>query len=286
MSAAAIAGGWRARLALKFEAAAGRTRLTHRLHEGPLLVQRPFYPEMAVPGAIEPCHLYIIHPPGGVASGDDLALEVAVAPGAHALLTTPAAGKFYRRGPAGAARVVQHFNVAGGALEWLPQENIYYPDALVQLRNVVRLSGDARYIGWEIGALGLPASARRLEGGSLRLGLELWRDERPLLLERLALSAAVQSARWGLSGHSALGTALAYPADAATLEHARASLAADARANCAGITIACTLVDQVLICRALARRADQLREAFVCWWGAVRPAVLGRAAVAPRIWKT
>jgi urease accessory protein len=286
MSAAALAGGWRAHLALKFEAAAGRTRLTHRLHEGPLLVQRVFYPEPSVAGQIDPCHLYIIHPPGGVASGDELALELNVAAGAHALLTTPAAGKFYRRGPAGVARVMQNFEVRGGALEWLPQENIYYPDAMVELRNVVRLSGAARYIGWEIGALGLPANARGLEGGSLRLGLELWRDDRPLLLERLALSDAVQTARWGLAGHSALGTALAYPADAATLERARASLTSGALANCAGLTIACTLVDEVLICRALATRADQLREAFVGWWRAVRPAVLGREAVAPRIWKT
>jgi urease accessory protein len=287
MSAAALAGGWRARLALEFEAAAGRTRLARRAHLGPLVVQRAFYPERASPGQTnEPCHVYVIHPPGGVASGDELELEVSVAAGAHALLTTPAAGKFYRRGPAGLARAVQTFNVAPGTLEWLPQENIYYPGAAVELRSIVRLRAAARFIGWEIGCLGLPASGRTLEQGSLRLALELWREDRPLLLERLELRGAAQSARWGLGGHNALGTALAYPAGPAALERSRASVAAEQGANCADITIACTLVDEVLVCRATAGRADQLKGAFVRWWRAVRPTLLGREAVPPRIWNT
>jgi urease accessory protein len=286
MSAAAPAGGWRAQLALEFEAIAGRTRLARRKHVGPLLVQRAFHPEGALPGQVEPCHLYIIHPPGGVASGDELELDVAVARGAHALLTTPAAGKFYRCGAAGLARVTQTFKSAGGTLEWLPQENIYYPDAVVELRTLVQLSAAARFIGWELGCLGLPASARTLAGGSLRLALELWQEGRPLWLERLALTAEAQAARWGMAGHTALGTALAYPAGPPALERARASLATDTVANCAGITIACTLVDEVLVCRATAARADQLKDAFVRWWRAVRPALLGREAVPPRIWNT
>src|SRR5450755_1681508 len=90
-------GGWQARLELRFEADAGRTRLAHRRHHGPLLIQRVFHPEPAsAAGALaaEPCHAYVLHPPGGVVSGDELQLEVDVQPQAHALLTTPAAGKF------------------------------------------------------------------------------------------------------------------------------------------------------------------------------------------------
>jgi urease accessory protein len=293
IAAAALALGWQARLALRLDASAGRTRLAQREHEGPLLVQRAFYPEAPIAGA-QPCHLYIIHPPGGVASGDELQLDVQVGAGAHALLTTPAAAKFYRRGAAGLARVTQSLSAAGGVLEWLPQENIYYPDSAVQLRTIVRLSGAARFIGWEIGCLGLPASAQGIGNGSLQLALELWHEGRPLLLERLGLGRQVISARWGLAGHVALGTALAWPAGAADLERARAALEGSGGAHgdaegaeiCAGITIACTLVDDVLVCRAIAQRTDQLKGAFVRWWQVLRPALLGREAVLPRIWAT
>jgi urease accessory protein len=56
--------------------------------------------------------------------------------------------------------------------------------------------------------------------------------------------------------------------------------------QCADVLLACTLVDGVLVCRALAPHADRLRQLFVTIWQALRPAMLGREAVAPRIWAT
>jgi urease accessory protein len=291
--------GWRARLDLQFQCLQGRTRVTRRRHSGPLLVQRAFYPECnpafpapsaAAPAALrfagEPCHLYVIHPPGGVASGDDLELEAEIGPGAHALLTTPAAGKFYRRGAAGTARLAQTLRVDEGMLEWLPQENIFYPDAAVELSSVVRLSAGARFIGWEIGCLGLPARGESLESGELRQRFELWRDDRPLLLERLNIGQDSLDARWGMAGYAALGTWIACPAGAEQLDIARACAAAGASMYCPGIAVACTLVDGVLVCRARAQRADQLKQVFIDVWRAVRPAFIGREAVPPRIWAT
>jgi urease accessory protein len=276
--------GWRAQLELQFRHRHGGTRLTRRHHVGPLLVQKALYPERApaeIPLEMGPCHVVVIHPPGGVASGDDLKLQVELEPGAHALLTTPAAGKFYRRGAAGVARVDQTFSVHGATLEWLPQENIFYPNSAVELRSVVHLGAEARFIGWEIGCLGLPANGLTLEGGVLRLAFELWRDDRPLLLERLALTQPCLSPRWGMSGHTALGTALFHPAGRGELELANAL-----SKNCADPTLACTLVDGVLVCRAVALRTDRLKQAFVSLWRALRPALLGREAVIPRIWAT
>ena len=208
---------------------------------------------------------------------------------AHALLTTPAAGKFYCCGPAGRALVQQRLRVEGGVLEWLPQENIFYPDAAVELATVATVAEGARFIGWEIGCVGLPANALDLQQGMLRLRFELWRRQQPLLLERLNVRHQVLAARWGLGGHAAFGTALAYPATECELQCARAALAeADGAAggDCADLLLACTLVDGVLVCRATARRTDRLRAAFVRWWQAVRPGLLGREAVAPRIWAT
>ena len=156
-----VQSGWLANLDLKIDNVGGVARITRRRHLGPLLVQRAFYPEGAHATApmAEPCHVYLVHPPGGIASGDDLRLDVRVTEGAHALLTTPAAGKFYRRGTAGDARLIQSLRVDGAALEWLPQENIFYPNAAAELSTRVCLSGGSKFVGWEIACFGLPASA-------------------------------------------------------------------------------------------------------------------------------
>jgi urease accessory protein len=288
--------GWQARLELQFQAAEARTRLSHRRHHGPLLVQRIFHPEPPDAGsalAAEPCHVYVLHPPGGVVCGDELQLDVEVQPRAHALLTTPAAGKFYRRGRQGGADqdtgegriacLTQTLRVDGGVLEWLPQENIFFPDSAVRLHTQVKLAAEAHFIGWEIGCLGLPASRASLGEGTLRQSFELWIGSAPLLLERLHIERACLQPRWGLAGHSALGTWLAYPVRAPSLARARTLAAA---LNCADLTLACTLLDGALCCRGYALRADRLKQAFIDLWVALRPELLGRPAIAPRIWTT
>ncbi len=277
--------GWAARLQLRLEARGECTYLTARSHEGPLVVQRPLYPEPETQmGGVcaAPCHLYIIHPPGGVVGGDRLALEVRVEGGAHALLTTPAAGKFYRCAGESLGTLHQHFEVEG-LLEWLPQENIFYPGCRAELATSVRLKASGRFIGWELGCLGLPASERGLESGRLCQRIELWHEERMLLVEPLRIESDCLVPRWGLAGHVALGALLVFPAGEALLAQVRASLEA---LDCAGLSLACTLVDGVLSCRGLALGADRLREAFVQLWCTLRPAVAGRSAVRPRIWAT
>lgn len=278
--------GWRGELELRFQAEGARTRLAYQRHVGPLLVQRPFYPETAAPALAplaEPAHVYVIHPPGGVVGGDELQLVATIEARAHVLLTTPAAGKFYRSAGAQVARLSQHLEVQQGVLEWLPQENIFYPDSAVRLATRVQLTGGARFIGWELGCLGLPAQQQSLGNGSVHQAFELWRDEVPLLIERLHLHAPMLQARWGLAGLASLGTWLACPATIQHLDEARALLEP---LNCADVQIACTLLDGVLCCRAAARRTDQLKQIFIQLWCVLRPALLGRAASAPRIWAT
>jgi urease accessory protein len=131
----------------------------------------------------------------------------------------------------------------------------------------------------------LPASAQSLGEGALSLHFELWHEGKPLLLERLGVCRETLQTRWGLAGHVALGTALIFPAGPAELDLARAA-AAGATGNCTGLMLACTLVDGVLVCRATAQRTDTLKRAFERWWRALRPAVLAREAVTPRIWST
>lgn len=276
--------GWAAELDLSFVRSGARTALQGRKHVGPLRVQRPFYPE-----GDAVCHVYVLHPPGGLVAGDRLQIRAEVARGAHALLTTPAAGKLYRSAHA-ERRAAQHqlFRVAErGVLEWLPQETIAFDGARSELSTRVELAGDARFVGWEVLCLGRPAAGERFTRGEVRPSLELVRDQRVVYVERGAYRAGspVMEAAWGLAGQPVVGTLLWAAAgagaqvDAAREVIAQYPLEAEARAAVSGW-------GDVLIARYLGPRAESARELFACIWSALRPALLGRTASAPRIWKT
>jgi urease accessory protein len=266
--------GWRARLRLRLQAAGGRTVLAERQHEGPLVVQRAFYPEGPV------CHLYLVHPPGGVAGGDHLSLQVEAGPASQAVITTPAATKIYRSFGTRVSRVEQQLSIEDATLEWLPQETIVFRGAHTRLATRVNLAGRARFIGWEILCLGRPASQEVFDVGSIAQDFELCHDGRPKLLDRLRLAggAVALDAEWGWGKASVLGTMLVYPADASQL--------ALAREQAAQSGLVATLVDGVLLLRLRADQGEIVRQAFERLWRALRPGFSGIAAQSPRIWAT
>lgn len=267
--------GWSARLELGFRRGPGRTQLVRRHHRGPLAVQRPFYPEGEV------CHVYLLHPPGGVVGGDRLDIQVQTATGAHALITTPGATRLYRSvGPE--ARVEQHLRLqTGSALEWFPQETIVFPGARAHLATTIQLEGDAGVAAWEIQCLGRPASRETFETGKLDFRLALWRGQVPLLLERLRVTPRTLDSAAGLRGFPVTGTFVVSGTDEAMRDQARAALPT-ADQELFGVT----RVDDLLVTRYLGHSTERARKAFAAVWGAVRPAAFGRPACAPRIWAT
>jgi urease accessory protein len=262
-------------LELGFRAAGNRTVLAHRQHAGPLMVQRPFYPEGGI------CHVYLLHPPGGIVGGDSLELQVQAEADSHSLITTPAATKFYRAGPHSHALLRQNLQAHDAVLEWLPQEAIVFDGAKVKTSTRVDLTGSSRFIGWEIVCLGRPAIQETFRAGELQQDFLLYHDGRPLLLDRLRLAgdAPALAGRWGFGDAQAMGTMLMYPGGGADLTQLRAVHADDVR-------FAVTLVGDVLQCRALAAQAQSIRRLFNALWLQLRSTLLGRIALAPRIWAT
>ena len=269
---------WRAELRLAYQRRGARTVLAERAHRGPLVVQRPLYPEGETV-----CHTILVHPPAGIAGGDRLRLTLELGASAHVLLTTPGAGKWYRS--AGArGELVQRIRVAeGGVCEFLPQESIVYDGALGTLATEVELSGSAVFIGAEMICLGRTGAGERFTCGELALRTRISRDGRPLWLERGVLEggAALLDAAVGLDGAPVSATLLvAAPAcDAGLLEAWRAIEPVAGRG-------AVTLLPGVLVARWLGPACEPGRTGLARLWGAARPAVAGRALQVPRIWNT
>jgi urease accessory protein len=268
--------GWVANLYLGFEKSGLRTVLARKRQLGPLTVQRPFYPEGDV------CHLYLLHPPGGVVGGDQLSIEVDVAADAFALLTTPGAAKLYRSEGAVAVQQQRLKVAAGGSLEWLPRENILFPGARLRMSTDVDLQGDARFIGWEMHSLGRPVIGERFDTGAADMGFSLYRDGRRLLADRLRVRGGRGlNGPSGLRGFPVYGTFVASGADAQALEAARELLPGQS-----GLPVAATLIDNLLVVRCLGPGVEPLDRIFRTLWRVLRPRSMGRNACPPRIWAT
>ena len=273
--------GWEASLALEFSARDTRSVLTRRAHHGPLHVQKPFYPE--TDGT---CHLYLLHPPGGVVGGDELHIDVTLHAGAQALLTTPAATKFYRSAERYAAQTLRALVAHNATLEWLPQETIVFDSAWARSHTRVELARDARFIGWEVVCLGRPVNLETFTRGAWQQRLEVWRDGVPLFIDRSDVhgNAPVLTQTWGWAGYSISGVLVCAAADLprAVLENLRDACVALQRDG----VFAATQLRGALVCRYLGHHAQHARTCLQRAWEILRPEYLGKAAQAPRIWNT
>lgn len=280
------ASSWPASLELKLENRRGGTRLTGCAHFGPLYVQKPFYPE-----GTELAHIYILHPPGGIVSGDSLSIEVDAAAQTAALLTTPGAARVYRaREVRPGQRQYTRLRAARAAsLEWFPLETIVFDGAQVVSHTSVELEPDACFALWEISCFGRPASGELFRTGSFEQRYEVRREGRPLFIDRFRLddsNRTLMTDRVGLQGKPVSGFFLMGPfprAEGPDILDSLRSAAIEAGLNqCAAIT----RVGELLLGRYLGGSAEQARELFTLWWRILRPLLLGRPACQPRIWLT
>lgn len=268
---------WRARLSLELERVGAATVLVRRSHEGPLCVQRPHYAD-----GDSACQVILLHPPGGLVGGDELQVDAQVGPGAHALLTTPAAGKLYRTDAMPCVQRVRLRAAPGSRLEWLPQESIAFDGAIAELSTRIELEGDARLLAWELTCLGRPACGERFERGRLRVRFEITRDGEPLLFERGRYDGggALLGEPWGLGGEPVTATLLCVTAvrEAALVDGVRTLLASFAPGR-----TACTELGAALVCRYRGPSVEQARHAFGAVHGFLRERCFDARALTPRI---
>lgn len=273
---------WHAQLQLHYRLEAQRTVLHHQ-HNGPLRILKSLYPEG---DAI--CHNVIIHPPGGLVGGDVLDVSLRVEAGAHALVSTPGATRFYATDNALATQQVHIQLCAGARLEWLPLEAIAYSGC--QARNTVQatLGEGAEWLGWDVTALGLPSAGQPFDTGRFSQRLEI----PGLWLEQAQLDASdtrLLSSPLGLDGQRCLGTMWLACGTALTrerrehlLDTVRSVLATAPAQVQAGATCP---NPNMLVLRAVAPLVEPLMALFQQVWAELRPAAWGLTNTPPRIWR-
>jgi urease accessory protein len=277
---------WHAKLDLHYASAPladGAPRTTAQFkHDGPLRVLQSLYPEGPAV-----CHNVLVHPPGGIVGGDTLDISVKVDSGAHALITTPAATRFYKSmGEPGTQQVKVQLH-SGARLEWLPLETLVYNGCNAHNSAVFDVAPGAEMIGWDITALGLPHAHQPFERGSLQQHIEVagaW-------LERALIDAAdtrLLNSPLGLAGNLCMGSLFFATGEAISrerrehlLEVVRAVIAEDALLPTTGATAPNS---RVIVVRTLAPMVEPTVALLRRVWVALRHAAWDMPAQVPRIW--
>ncbi|MBS0298806.1 MAG: urease accessory protein UreD [Proteobacteria bacterium] len=271
-----------AKLALEFANIDGASRLVARDHFGPLLVQKPLYPE-----GREVCHAVIIHPPGGVVGGDQLEISAHVGAAAKVQITTPGAAKWYKaNGHTSQQKIMLSVN-KGAALEWAPQETIFFNNANVNIDHQVTLENDAAYVGCEILCFGRTASGETFNSGQIKQRTSIRRNGTMIWLEQIRLhgESAAMHGPLALSGKPVCATLLL---TGKPMPQALIDLVREESAGIAGGSgqIGVSQLKTITVVRYLGNSSEVARHIMLCAWGLFRPEILGCPAIVPRMWNT
>ena len=272
---------WRAELKLDYTRESQRS-VARYLHQGPLRILQSLYPE-----GDQICHNVLVHPPGGLVGGDILDIQITVAEGAHGLISTPSATRFYKSGGQAALQQVVATLDPGARLEWLPLEAIAYNDCEATNRAVFNLAPSAELITWDVTALGLPSSNMAFTQGHFQQHIEI----SGVWLERGNIRG--DDTRWlnsplGLAGDKCIaslvfasGSNIAAHRATQALEAARDVIEAHPLRLQAGITCA---HPQVIVLRVMSPLVEPTMDLLKKVWAVWRHTLWNLPSTPPRVW--
>jgi len=272
---------WHAQLQLDYRVESSRTVARHA-HSGPLRILQSLYPEG---DAI--CHNVLVHPPGGLVGGDTLDIAVHAQAGAHGLITTPGATRFYRSDGLTALQNTHLKLESGARLEWLPLEALCYSGCLAENRLAMDLSAGAELIGWDVTALGLPLANQPFTQGHFRQNIAVpgvWLERGTID----ARDARLLDGPTGLAGNRCMaslffvtGTPLTRERRQRALDSVREVMAQHPLAQSSGATSPNLNVVVVRVVAPVVEPAMDLLRALRATW---REQLWNTAPSNPRIW--
>ena len=278
---------WHARLSLDYTLEAGRT-VARFSHSGPLRILQSLYPEG---DAI--CHNVMVHPPSGLVGGDVLDVTVTACAGAHGVITTPGASRFYRSDGETAAQHTRIALASGARVEWLPLEALCYSGCIAENRLSLDIAPGAELIGWDVTALGLPLADQPFTRGTLLQHIEwpgVWLERGRIAAD----DARLMDGPLGLAGHRcvatlflACGSPLARERRERALELARGAIDAHpfaGKEGDAGLAGATSPSPQVVAVRAVAPVVEPAMALLRAVRAAWRTGLWELPPTAPRTW--
>lgn len=270
--------GWQGEIELKFVQSPDNSTILSRSYAvAPLKVQRPFYPEADV------CHTVLLHSAGGMVGGDRLSAKIDLSPNSRALITTAAATKIYRSDGEISHQQIQIDIGANACLEWLPQETIIFNQAKYQQDIRVNLAAGATFCAWDIVRLGRSASQETFTEGCWQNALEVWRDGKPLWIDRQKLLGEQWTSIQASNSQPILGVfiVIGHSISSETIDQARALAPKSSQSLQSGVTA----VKSGIICRYRGSDRQAAQQWFTALWDLMRQQYLDRSACIPRVWQ-
>lgn len=284
---------WFASLSLEFSLTTSGSQLTRTKRKGPLTVQKAFYPE-----GRDCAHIYLLHPPAGIVSGDELRISIQVNKQAHSLVTTPGANRFYRAredlsiGDSKQVQQCELFLAEQAKCENFPLETIVYEGADGANTVDVHLKNDSTYLGWDITCLGLPRSGQFFKNGRYTQLNRVYCEGSLIYHDRISIKSdnQIHQHMAGLNNQSVFATFMAYAPTGKITNTDNKLLVAQLRecmtkAN-AEKKISISQIRQLLVIRYLGQHAEECKALFIQLWQKIRPLYLNKEANIPRVWHT
>lgn len=280
---------WQASLKLAYAQRDGTTRPTLREHFGPLRALRGF---TAPPGHDDLYEQIIVHPPGGVASGDQLSIDINAGQETNTLFTSPGAAKWYRSVDSPRSTLAsQQVRLRVGhnaSLDWLPMENIVFNTARAVLSTTVELNTNASFMGVDMVCLGRPANHEIFDRGLLKSRTSILRGDRPIFNEQWVINGGdpVLKARAGLAGASCFASLLIVPRTAtANALEALCDRIRDALTQFERELVAVTALNELVVVRWFGQHAEDGWQVLRTAWRECRAEINGQTGNDPRIWQ-